>query len=215
MAVVDDAQVEVALAGVNGVLAGAKPGILVVIHSTVLLETIKRLAASGEKIGVPVIDAPVSGGEAGARRKSLCYMVGGNPALPERCRKLFSNSAAEIFHMGELGCSAAAKMIVQVVTCINMLGAHEAERLAEKSSLNFSALQKMLRKSSAQSFVVDNWLDRFKLADDPMAIRKKRTAVFQKGLEPALEMAQQLGLSLSGTELVERILPRIMGIDNE
>ena len=62
-------------------------------------------------------------------------------------------------------------MIVQVVTCINMLAAHEAESVAEKTGLNFTALQQVLRSSSAQSFVVDNWLDRFKLAGDPMEIR--------------------------------------------
>jgi len=213
VAVVDDAQAEAVVAGENGVFAGAKPGTIVAIHSTVLPRTIKRLAAIGEKIGVHVIDAPVSGGEAGARAKSLCYMVGGDSALLERCRHLFSTSAAEIFHMGNLGCGAAAKMIVQVVTCINMLAAHEAELVAGESGLDFSALQPMLSRSSAQSFVVDNWLDRFKLADDPMAIRKNRTAIFQKSLGPALEMAGQMGMPLDGTILVERVLPRIMGID--
>jgi 3-hydroxyisobutyrate dehydrogenase-like beta-hydroxyacid dehydrogenase len=213
VAVVDDMQAEEVLTGVDGVFAGTKPGTIVAIHSTVLPETIKRLAAKGETIGVSIMDAPVSGGEAGARGKSLCYMVGGDPALIGRCRELFSTSASDIFYIGDLGCGAAAKMIVQVVTCINMLAAHEAELLAEKSGLNFPALQKLLRRSSAQSFVADHWLDRFKLADDPMAIRKRRTEVFRKSLGPAREMAEQLGLSLAGAKLVEQILPRIMGID--
>jgi 3-hydroxyisobutyrate dehydrogenase-like beta-hydroxyacid dehydrogenase len=215
LAVVDDAQVADVLTGENGVFAGARPGTIVAIHSTVLPATVCRLAELGARSGVQVIDAPVSGGEAGAREKSLSYMVGGDVAVLERCRELFSTSASQIFHMGELGSGAVAKAIVQVVTCINMLAAHEAECVAAKTGLNFTALQQVLRGSSAQSFVVDNWLDRFKLAGDPMEIRRRRTEVFQKSLAPALEIAARLGLSLAGTALAERLLPRIMGIEDE
>ena len=215
IAVVDDAQVEDVLIGEQGVFAGAGPGTVIAIHSSVLPETVRRLAELGARIGVQVIDAPVSGGEAGAREKTLSYMVGGDAAILERCRELFSTSASQIFHMGELGSGAAAKIIVQVVTCINMLAAHEAQCVAEKTGLNFTALQQVLRGSSAQSFVVDNWLDRFKLAGDPMEIRRRRTEVFQKSLAPALEIAARLGLSLAGTALAQRLLPCIMGIEDE
>jgi hypothetical protein len=71
----------------------------------------------------------------------------------------------------------------------------------------------VLRVSSAQSFVADHWIDRFKLPQDPIEIRRKRTEVFQKSLAPAIEMAQQLSLPLSGAILVERLLPQIMGIE--
>jgi 3-hydroxyisobutyrate dehydrogenase-like beta-hydroxyacid dehydrogenase len=140
-------------------------------------------------------------------------MVGGEETLVERCREVFSTSASEIFHMGALGSGAAAKMIVQVVTCINMLAAHEAELLADRSGLSFAALQKVMRVSSAQSFVADQWIDRFKLPQDPIEIRLRRTEVFQKSLAPAIETAQRLGLSLSGAILAERLLPQIMGIE--
>jgi 3-hydroxyisobutyrate dehydrogenase-like beta-hydroxyacid dehydrogenase len=215
LAVVDDAQVDEVLIGAHGVFESALPGSIVAIHSTVLPQTVKRLAEIALRKGVHVIDAPVSGGETGARGKSLCYMVGGEASLLERCREVFSTSAAQIFHMGELGSGAAAKLIVQVVTCLNMLAAHEAETIAGKTGLDFAALQQLLHLSSAQSFVVDNWLERFKLAGDPMEIRRKRTDVFQKSLVPALELARQLGLSLAGAELAERLMPRIMGIEDE
>ena len=214
IAVVDDAQVEDVMTGQRGVLEGARPETVIAIHSTVFPETVQRLAAIAKGRGVDVIDAPISGGEAGARQKSLCYMVGGEQALLERCREVLATSASNIFHMGDLGSGAAAKMIVQVVTCINMLAAHEAELLAGKCDLDFAALQKVLHLSSAQSFVADNWLHRFKLSDDPMEIRRRRTEVFQKSLGPALAMAQQLGLSLPGTILTEQLLPRIMGIED-
>lgn len=213
LAVVDDAQVREVLLGDRGVFAGSRPGAIVAIHSTVYSETVRKMAMAGENKGVHVIDAPISGGEAGARQKSLCYMVGGEQALLERCRAVFVTSASNIFHMGALGSGAAAKMIVQVVTCINMLAAHEADLLAGECDLDFAAMQKVLHLSSAQSFVTDNWLDRFKLPGDPMEIRRRRTEVFQKSLGPALELAQQLGLSIPGAILTERLLPRIMGIE--
>ncbi len=213
IAVVDDAQVEDVMTGQRGVLEGARPETVIAIHSTILPPTVRRLAEAGHKKDVHVIDAPVSGGEAGARQKSLCYMVGGEQVLVERCRVVFATSASNIFHMGALGSGATAKMIVQVVTCINMLAAHEAELLAGKCDLDFATVQKVLHLSSAQSFVADNWLDRFKLPEDPMEIRRRRTEVFQKSLGPALALAQQLGLSLPGATLTEQLLPRIMGIE--
>jgi len=131
----------------------------------------------------------------------------------EPCREMFATSASEIIYMGELGNGAAAKLIVQVVTCLNMLAASEAELLAEKSGLDFVAVQRVLNKSSGQSFVVDSWLERFKLTEDPLAIRQRRTEVFQKSLLPALELARQLDLSLDGASLAVRLMPRIMGLE--
>jgi 3-hydroxyisobutyrate dehydrogenase-like beta-hydroxyacid dehydrogenase len=215
IAVVDDVQVQEVFGGDRGVLEGSCAGSIIAIHSTIFPKTVSKLAKFAEARDVRVIDAPVSGGEAGARAKSLCYMVGGELATLDRCREVFSTSASDIFPMGALGSGAAAKMIVQAVTCIHMLAAHEAETLAERSALDFATLQKVLHASSGQSFVADNWLHRFKLPQDPMEVRHRRTQVFRKSLAPAIELAQQLGLPLAGTVLVERLLPQIMGIDDQ
>ena len=214
IAVVDDAQVKAVVCGNEGVLQGARSGAVIAVHSTVLPRTIKELAGIAEQQGVDVIDAPMSGGEAGARAKTLSYMVGGASQTIARCREVFATSAAEIFHMGPLGSGAAAKMIVQVVTCINMLAAREAEVLGQHAGLDFTNLQKVLHASSGQSFVSDNWLDRFKLAEDPIEVRRRRTLVFQQSLVPALEMAGEIGLSHPGTSLAERLMPQMMGLED-
>ena len=212
--VVDDGQVEEVSLGERGLVAGARADSIIAIHSTVTPGTVKRLAEIGKQKPVQVIDAPISGGEAGAREKTLCYMVGGDTGVLERCREVFSTSASEIFHMGALGSGAVAKMIVQVATCIHMMAAHEAELLAGRSGLDFAVLQKVLHASSGQSFVADHWIDRFKLPQDPMDVRRRRTEVFQKSLGPALEVAQEMGLSIPGAIVAERLLPRIMGIED-
>jgi 3-hydroxyisobutyrate dehydrogenase-like beta-hydroxyacid dehydrogenase len=214
VAVVDDTQVEEVMLSDGGLLQDGRRDSIIMIHSTILPETIRRLAQAGQTKGVRVIDAPLSGGEAGARERQLCYMVGGEKDIFERCHPVLEASAAHVFHMGELGSGATAKMILQVVVCINMLGAYEAELLSEKCGVDFKALQKVLRVSSGQSFVFDHWLDRFKRPDDPLPIRRRRTEVFAESLSPALSSARDLGFSLPGTALVQEMLQRMMGVDD-
>ncbi|HUK39949.1 MAG TPA: NAD(P)-dependent oxidoreductase [Candidatus Acidoferrales bacterium] len=211
LAVVDDAQVESVVLSQDGLLQDGKRGSVLVIHSTVMPATVHKLARAGSQRDVEIVDAPVSGGEDGARERQLCYMVGGEKEIVERCRPVMEASAAHIFHMGGLGSGATAKMILQVVVCINMLGAHEAELLAQKSGLDFAALQKVLHVSSGQSFVSDHWLERFKRPQDPLPIRQRRTEVFAESLSPALRTASDQGFSLPGASLVQQLLRRIMG----
>jgi len=210
VAVVDDAQVEDA---VSGVLQRARSDTIIAIHSTILPATITRLASVAEKKGVKVLDAPVTGGEKGAEERQLCYVVGGEKTVFERCRPVLQASATHIFHIGDLGSGTTTKMILQVVVCINMLGAYEAELLCEKSGLDFKALQQVLRVISGQSFVVDHWLERFKRPEDPIPVRQRRTEVFSKSLSPALQLGHELGISLPGARLTKELLSRIMGLD--
>ena len=152
VAVVDDAQVEEVVMSDAGLLQSGRRDSIIMIHSTVMPGTVRKLAQAGQGKGVTVVDAPVSGGEAGARERQLCYMVGGEKDVFEKCHPVLAASAAHIFHLGELGSGATAKMIVQVVVCINMLGAYEAELLSEKCGLDFKALQEVLRVSSGPKF---------------------------------------------------------------
>lgn len=215
LAVVDDSQVERVLAGKDGVFEGIRPDSIVAIHSTISPATVQKIADLGRPQRVGLLDAPVSGGQQGARDRALCCMVGGEKQLLERCQPVLRTSASRIYHMGALGTGATAKLILQVVVCINMLAAHEAEALCEKTGLDFSVFQDLTHYSSGQSFVVDHWLDRFKRPDDPVAVRLRRTDVFQKSLSPALQLAQELDISIPGAALVQSLLPRIMGTDKK
>jgi 3-hydroxyisobutyrate dehydrogenase-like beta-hydroxyacid dehydrogenase len=212
VAVVDDSQVEEVLMSDSGLLHSGQRDSIVMIHSTITPATVQKLAQAGQAKGVTVVDAPVSGGEEGARKRQLCYMVGGDKEVFEKIRPVLAASAEHIFRVGELGSGATAKMILQVVVCINMLGAYEAELLADKCGLDFKALQEVLRVSSGQSFVVDHWLERFKRPDDPLSVRRRRTEVFRESLSPALGMAKDLDLTLPGAILAQELFQRIMGL---
>jgi 2-hydroxy-3-oxopropionate reductase len=213
VAVVDDAQVEEVVMSDAGLLQSGRRDSIIMIHSTVMPGTVRKLAQASQGKGVTVVDAAVSGGEGGARERQLCYMVGGEKDIFEKCHPILAASAAHIFHLGELGSGATAKMIVQVVVCINMLGTYEAELLSEKCGLDFKALQAVLRVSSGQSFVAEHWLDRFKRPEDPLPIRRRRAEVFGESLAPALRLARDLDIALTGTTLARELFQRVMGVE--
>ena len=211
--VVDDEQTERVVGGEQGLIHGAPSGSIVAVHSTILPVTVRKIAAWCSAKGVDVIDAPVSGGQKGAQDRELCYMVGGEAAVLEKCRSVFATSASHIFHLGELGMGATAKMLSQIAVCLNMIAAHECELLCDKTGLDFKRLQEVLHVSAGQSFVLDHWRGRFIRPEESEAVRRQRAEVFSKSLSPALELARDVGVSLPGAALAQGLMKRVMGID--
>jgi 3-hydroxyisobutyrate dehydrogenase len=213
IAVVDDLQVEAVLYGPQGLFEGARRGAVVAIHSTVAPETVQKAAEAGKSKSITVLDAPVSGGQKGAEDRELCYMVGGDQETLEICRPVFSTSGAHIFHMGDLGSGSIAKIVLQVVVCVNMLAAHEAEVLCEATGIDLRRFLQVLHVSSGESFVTDNWIDRFKRAHEPIPRRQQRAEVFKKSLVPALELAERIGVQLPGARLAHMQLSKMLGVN--
>ncbi len=108
---------------------------------------------------------------------------------------------------------ATAKMLIQIVVCLNMIAAHECESLCDKTGLDFKMLQKLLHVSAGQSFVLDHWLGRFKRREESEAIRRHREEVFSTSLSPALELAREVGMSLPGTAFAQELMKGVLGID--
>jgi 2-hydroxy-3-oxopropionate reductase len=212
IAVVDDVQAEQVVIGQHGVIHGARAGSIVAIHSTILPATARKIAARCRANGVEVIDVPMSGGQKGAEERRLAYMAGGEAAVLEKCRPVFVTSASHIFHLGELGMGATAKMLIQIVVCLNMIAAHESELLCDKTGLDFKIFQEVLHVSSGQSLVLDSW-QRFKRPEESEAVRRQRAEVFAKSLSPALELAREVGASLPGTALAQGLLKRVFEIE--
>jgi 3-hydroxyisobutyrate dehydrogenase len=215
IAVVDDSQVEIVLNGTHGVFAGACPNSIVAVHSTISSETVRRLAQIAHLKGIKLLEAPVSGGRKGAEDRELCYILGGDKDVVEKCRPLFLTSGSHFFHMGELGTASMVKIIQQAVVCINMLAAHEAETLCDSTGIGFDRFLEILHVSSGQSFASDHWIERFKRPHDSMPTRRQRTEVFKKSLSPALELAERCGVFLPAAALAQQRLAEIMGIDSK
>jgi 3-hydroxyisobutyrate dehydrogenase-like beta-hydroxyacid dehydrogenase len=200
LSVTDDAAVEAAVLGRNGVLEGAKPGTIIAVHSTVHPRTVKKIAEEANPRGVGVLDAAPSGGAAGARDHALLWMVGGEAADLARCRPIFETSGKNIFHMGPLGMGSAAKCAQQMITTVNMLAAYEGFRVANAVGLDLDAFNRALHVSTGQSFMADRWLNGF---FHGMAARSRDG--FYKGLIPCLTLANEAGVSAPGTAVIQQL----------
>ena len=192
IAVIDDAQAERVVTGEHGVIHGARNGSIVAIHSTILPGTARKIASRCHANGVEMIDVPMSGGQNGAEEHRLAYMAGGEAAVLEKCRPVFVTSASHIFHLGELGMGATAKMLIQIVVCLNMIAAHESE-LLYKTGLDFKSFQQVLYVSSGQSNVLDTW-QRFKRPEEPEAVRRQRAEVLPRACAGARISARGRGV---------------------
>ena len=212
LVVVDDAQVEAVILGEGGVLNGAKPGSVIAIHSTVHPRTIRKIAELAKAKGVGVIDAEVSGGDRGAQNKTLCYMVGGDKALFEQCRPVFATSGANIFHLGELGSGAIAKLAHNLIVYVNMMAASEGMHLAEKAGLDLKAMQEVVHAGAAQSQVADNWLQTRRLKDTYTTGPQGLLQLIHKDLRLALELGHDEGVSLPSAALAQQLIARILDI---
>jgi 3-hydroxyisobutyrate dehydrogenase-like beta-hydroxyacid dehydrogenase len=198
IAVVDDAQVEAVALGDDGIIAGAQPGSVIAIHSTIRPATVRKIATESARRHIGVVDAPVSGGPRGAQLRTMCYMVGGDKELVERCRPIFETSAKSIFHVGPLGAGMTAKLAHQVIVCLNVLAAREGMALAAKAGVDLTMMQEVVRAGGAQSRVADNWIK-----NQPTPNARK---LWYKDLMLALEVADELGLALRATAIAQELI---------
>jgi 3-hydroxyisobutyrate dehydrogenase-like beta-hydroxyacid dehydrogenase len=126
------------------VLAAATPDTVVVIHSTVEPSSIAKIARAAAPLKVEVVDAPVSGGELGAKGKTMSYMVGGSDRAVERCLPLFRTSGPSITRTGPSGTGIQAKLAHQLIICLNMLAASEGMRLGRAAGLSSTILEQVV-----------------------------------------------------------------------
>ena len=201
VAVVDDAQVEAVALGDDGIIAGAQPGSVIAIHSTIRPATVCKIGAESARRGIGIVDAPVSGGPRGAELRTMCYMVGGDKEFVERCHPIFETSAKSIFHLGPLGAGMTAKLAHQVIICLNVLAASEGMALAAKAGLDPTMMQEVVRVGGAQSRVADNWIK-----SQPTPNARK---LWYKDLMLALEVANELGLALPATSMAQELIESI------
>jgi 3-hydroxyisobutyrate dehydrogenase-like beta-hydroxyacid dehydrogenase len=214
LVVVDDAQVQAVTFQEGGVLATAKPGTVIAIHSTVHPRTVRSVAALAQAKGITVIDAEVSGGARGAYGKTLCYMVGGDKEAFEKCRPLFATSGANIFHLGELGAGAITKLAHNLIVYVNMLAASEGMKLAQMAGVDLAAMEQVVHAGAAQSRVADHWSQQGKLAATYTTGPPGLTQLIHKDLRLALELGHDLGLSLPGAALTQQLIARILELEN-
>jgi 3-hydroxyisobutyrate dehydrogenase-like beta-hydroxyacid dehydrogenase len=157
VAVPDDAAVAAVLEGPDGLLSRLPGGAVVLVHSTVLPETARRLAARGADRGLHVLDAPVSGGDERALTGELTVMVGGTAEGFAAARPLLESVGSDVVHVGPSGAGSATKLANQLMMFANLAGAHEALALAAAYGVDESAVLGAVRTGTGDSWVSRNW----------------------------------------------------------
>ena len=151
LCLVEDETIERVLCGEDGVLASARPGAIVLDHSTVHPEFAKRMERACAERGVVYLDAPVSGSGQVAWDGKLTVMAGGDATAFERLRPLLDDISANALLLGPVGAGNMAKLINNMVKDINLIAVMEAFVLAAKLGMDCEALFEALRRASATS----------------------------------------------------------------
>jgi len=142
--------------GDNGAFAAMKSGSVFVDHTTTSADIARELAKVGKEKGIDFIDAPVSGGQAGAENGALTVMVGGETEVFERVQPLINCYAKMLKLLGPVGYGQLTKMVNQICIAGTLQGLSEALHFAKACKLNTDAVVEVISKGAAQSWQMDN-----------------------------------------------------------
>ncbi|QEN84915.1 2-hydroxy-3-oxopropionate reductase [Labrys sp. KNU-23] len=200
----DTPDVERVLLGPDGVLEGIAPGALVIDMSSISPIATARFAARFREAGAHYLDAPVSGGEVGAKAASLTIMVGGPRSDFERALPLFEKLGKNVTLIGEAnGAGQTCKIANQIIVALNIEAVAEALVFASKAGCDPAQVRKALMGGFAASRVLEVHGERMtKRAFAPGF----RIGLHQKDLGLALESARSLGVSLPNTASTQELM---------
>ena len=185
----------------DGILAGAKAGSVVIDMTTSEPALAKRIFKVAGRQGVDVLDAPVSGGDIGARNAALAIMVGGEQSVFDRVKPLFQCMGKNIAYMGPAGAGQHTKMSNQILIAGTMIGTVESLLYAHRSGLNLEEVIAVIGSGAASSWSINNLGPRIVKGDfDPGFYIKH----FVKDMGIALAEAKAMRLALPGLALVNQ-----------
>lgn len=179
----------------DGLVANAHPGTILIDHSTVGPDTCRMIDTAARARGVHFLDAPVSGGPAGAQAGTLGIMVGGERGVFERALPVLDAMGKTVVYMGATGSGAVAKLINNLLVGVHQRALIEMLLVGQKAGVDLDALYEVLMGSSGRSAILEMMYPRLKARD--MAPRF-RTELLHKDLRLALETAAECGV-LSAT----------------
>lgn len=205
--VADDQALEAVLFGPQGAAEGLQRGSIVVDLGTTSLAATRAFAARLAKQGVTWLDAPVSGGEAGAKAGTLSIMVGGPAATFDRVLPLFQAMGRNIIHMGDTGAGQVAKACNQIVVSATLLGVAEAITFAQREGVDPAKVRQALLGGFAYSRILEVHGQRMLDADFTPGFKAR---LHLKDLALVLEEAQAQELALPVTEQARQCMQGLL-----
>jgi len=204
--VTDTKAVEEVVLGERGIASGARPGSLVVDHSTIAPDGARRIASALQMQRVEMVDAPVSGGSIAAAAGTLAIMVGGSKAAVDTVRPVLSSYAAHVVHVGASGAGQVAKACNQICTIVNQLGAAEAMLLAERAGVDPRAVKDALMGGFAASRMLDLQAPKMIARDFDGKIESR---LHHKDIHIVLDLARVFGIELPASAAAAEVLDRL------
>lgn len=188
--------------GIDGALAGAKPGSILVDMTTSEPSLAREIAAAAEKKGVGSLDAPVSGGDVGAREARLSIMVGGSEAAFAAVKPIFETMGKTIVHQGPAGAGQHTKMVNQILIAANMIAVCEGLLYGYRAGLDMEKVMQSVSTGAAGSVALNNLGTRMLKRDFEPGFYVEH---FLKDLGIALAEAERMNLSLPGLGLAKQL----------
>ena len=216
----EDRHVVAVMTGDGGVLAGAAPGTVVAVHSTIQPATVLDLAAQARERGVELLDACVTGGDQRAAEGVVTYLVGGDAPALEKARPFLDASSETVIHAGELGNGAKLKLCINVLTYIQFAAAFESYRLAEQCGLPTEVFEEAGRANGQLTELQSRYLMQLKIP-----LEGRRSEGFQKlvtghmhtaekDLAWALQLARSSDLALPVAGTVSQLMARLYSVED-
>jgi 3-hydroxyisobutyrate dehydrogenase len=196
------ADVREVVLGPHGVLSTLRPGGVVVDMTTSEPSLAREIYDAAKANGVESIDAPVSGGDVGARNATLSIMVGGDEAAVERVRPLLELMGKSIVHQGPAGAGQHTKMVNQTLIATGMIGVCEALLYAYRAGLDPETVLESVSGGAAGSWSLSNYAPRMLKGDFAPGFLVEH---FLKDMEIALAEARRMDLALPGLALAHEL----------
>lgn len=192
--------------GENGILERAKPGTIAIDMTTSSPDLAVQIHQQALSKGVDALDAPVSGGDIGAREASLSIMAGGDAAAFEKAKPVFEILGKNIVLQGGAGAGQHTKMCNQIAIASGMTALCEALAYAQKSGLNPLVVLKSIESGAAGSWALSNLAPRILQEDFAPGFFIKH---FLKDMRIAVESAETMGLNLPGLKLAKQLYEKL------
>ena len=203
----DTPDVESVVLGTNGVISSARAGSVVVDHSTISPAATRKMSTALSSRGVLMLDAPVSGGDVGAKNATLSIMVGGDPKAFDRVKPLFAHMGKTITYCGPSGAGQLTKLVNQILVSVTNLAVSEALNFARANKLDEAKTLAAVSGGAAGSWQLTNLGPRMIAGDFAPGFMIK---LQNKDLRLALEAAKESGLNLAALNLVHELFDKGM-----
>jgi len=193
--------------GIDGILEGVRPHCVLVDMTTTEPSLAREIDAAARAKGAHAVDAPVSGGDVGARNATLSIMIGGDAPIVERLLPLFELIGKNIVHQGPAGSGQHTKMCNQILVAGTMIGVCESLLYAIKLGLDQQAVIDIISKGAAGSWSISNLGPRLVRGDFKTGFLVRH---FIKDMGIALQEAAAVDLSMPGLALVHQLYVAVM-----